>query len=169
MDQTQQSGLFELTDEQKNKLYIGPFKGDYRWLSNFWESTITIAGQEYPTVEHFYQASKTNDVEEAKRILNLDTPGKAKKAGAYLTLREDWEQVKTSVMLLATYSKFSQNKELTKRLLKTGETEIIEINYWCDNFWGDCRCEKCIEAEGANKLGRIIMKVRKNLGNIDLY
>jgi len=163
MDQTQQSGLFDLTEEQKSKLYIGPFKGDYRWLSNFWESTITIAGQEYPTVEHFYQASKTNDAGEAKRILALETPGQAKREGAYLTLREDWEEVKTSVMILATYSKYTQNPDLAKMLLKTGETKIIEVNYWCDNFWGDCRCEKCIDTEGLNTLGRIIMKVRKDL------
>lgn len=38
--------------------------------------------------------------------------------------------------------------------------EIVEGNYWHDNYWGNCTCDKCKNIEGQNKLGKILMKIR---------
>ncbi len=38
---------------------ISSFSGDFRFLSNFSHSPITVDGKEYLTVEHAYQAAKT--------------------------------------------------------------------------------------------------------------
>ena len=42
-------------------------------------------------------------------------------------------------------------------LIKTGNTELIEGNFWGDTFWGIC------DGVGENNLGKILMRVRKEL------
>ncbi len=43
---------------------IREFKGEFRFLSNFFPSRIYHDGIEYPTVEHAFQAAKTLDFEQ---------------------------------------------------------------------------------------------------------
>lgn len=44
------------------------FDKRYSFLSNFYPTPITDNGIIYPTNEHFFQAMKTTDVEERKKI-----------------------------------------------------------------------------------------------------
>jgi ribA/ribD-fused uncharacterized protein len=78
-----------------------------------------------------------------------------------MTKRDDWDEVKTKVMLDVVRIKFS-NPILRKMLLETGEEELVEGNHWHDNFWGSCRCEKC-GSSGQNMLGKILMQVRTEI------
>lgn len=145
---------------------IGPFKDEYRWLSNFWESPTIISGHTWKTTEHFYQAQKCADPEDFHKILELETPGQAKRAGARTKARADWDLIKTSVMRIASFSKFSQSLELAMMLVNTGDEEIVELNHWHDNFWGQCTCDVCVDNPdviGQNNLGKILMEVREHL------
>ena len=54
-------------------------------------------------------------------------------------------------------AKFSTNESLKKRLLETGDEELIEGNTWNDTYWGVCK------GVGLNKLGEILMRVREEL------
>lgn len=55
--------------------------------------------------------------------------------------------------------KFTRNPDLRKKLLETGNEELIEGNWWHDTYWGvDIKTGK-----GQNKLGKILMKVREEL------
>lgn len=154
----------EFFDQQFNaSKSIGPFKDEHRWLSNFAVSPIIISGIKYRTVEHFYQASKTIKLDESRSIITLPTPGEAKRAGRELTIREDWDLIKVSVMTIGTYSKYTQNEDFKLKLIETGNAKIIEFNTWHDNFWGQCTCQKCEKTAGENNLGKIIMQVRKDL------
>lgn len=56
-------------------------------------------------------------------------------------------------------AKFGGN--LKNKLKTTGNTTIIEGNYWHDNFWGSCHCLKC-KGKGQNHLGNLLMKIRDN-------
>lgn len=58
--------------------------------------------------------------------------------------------------------KFS-NENLEKKLLATGDTELIEGNYWHDNFWGQCYCSRCKYIIGHNHLGKLLVKIRNDL------
>jgi len=60
---------------------ITSFNGKYEFLSNFYYSPVTYEGITYPTVEHAFQAAKTFDVTERRRISEMKTPGMAKRAG----------------------------------------------------------------------------------------
>ena len=53
-------------------------------------------------------------------------------------LRPDWEEVKNKVMLQALRMKFSQNPEIAKELLATGDAILIEHTQ-NDDYWADGR------------------------------
>lgn len=142
---------------------ITEFDGKYAFLSNFFHSPFAYDGIEYPTVEHFFQAMKTLDQEERKKIASADSPGKAKRMGRHVQLRKDWEQVKYTIMCIGIKCKFDAHPELASKLIATGDTILIEGNSWHDNIWGSCFCPKCAEISGQNWLGEILMKERKEL------
>ena len=79
---------------------IDKFDGQYAFLSNFYDSPMPTAGGTifYPTVEHYFQAMKTENPEEREKIRLAPTPGKAKRLGRTINLRADWEEIKLSVM-----------------------------------------------------------------------
>jgi ribA/ribD-fused uncharacterized protein len=136
---------------------ITSFFGDYRFLSNFYPAQILMDGEWYETVEHAYQAAKTLDPRERDVIRAADTPGRAKRLARHITLRHNWEAIKLTVMEDLVRQKFLRYVHLRRRLLATGDAELIEGNVWGDEFWGVC------DGEGENHLGRILMKVRSEL------
>ena len=141
---------------------IREFKHEYRFLSNFYGSSIEIHGKWYKTVEHAYQAAKTDNEDEREKIRLAKTPGKAKRLANKIELREDWESVKFKLMYLLVEKKFADN-DFKKRLLDTGDAFLEEGNRWHDNIWGNCFCDKCKNINGQNFLGEILMQVRTKL------
>lgn len=135
---------------------IDRFTGDYKFLSNFYPSPIQLGLFTYPTVEHAFHAAKTDDPTWIRKIREAQTPGQAKKLGHQLPLRSDWDQVRLSIMQSLIYIKFT-DPELKAKLLATGEDELVEGNTWNDKFWGLC------SGVGQNHLGKILMKVRKDI------
>mgnify|MGYP003136930730 CR=1 FL=1 len=137
-------------------LAVHQFKGPFRFLSNFVAAPINYEGQVYPTVEHAYQAAKTTNLHERFRVYQALTPGAAKRVGRHVTMRQNWHTIKNDVMLDLLRQKFSQ--PMYKRLLlDTGSAELTEGNTWGDTYWGVC------EGKGMNKLGLLLMQVRKEL------
>lgn len=110
-------------------LEIKGFSGHFRFLSNFYESPVCLDGVIYPTVEHAYQAAKTLDMEARKNIEQEPSPGKVKRLGKKVTIREDWEEVKVSIMTNLVVQKF-QHDELKQQLLDTKDLYIEETNHW---------------------------------------
>lgn len=136
---------------------IGPFDGEFEWLSNFYPTLVDYEGVEYPTVEHAFQAAKTDDVSERETIGLAKSPGRAKRMGRRVALRPDWEEEKIGIMLKLVMNKFTRHKDLAEKLISTGDMRIVEINTWHDTFWGVCN------GTGENHLGRILMEVRQEL------
>lgn len=142
---------------------IDDFSKNNAFLSNFHPSIIRD-NLSYPTVEHYFQAMKSTNPVIRGDIADTSTPGKAKRAGRKAKLRSDWDNVKVDVMLAGLRAKFS-DPELASKLKATGIELLIEGNYWHDNFWGNCKCPKCVNIEGQNVLGRLLMQVRAELLN----
>ena len=141
---------------------IVEFDGQYAFLSNFYSSPFIYEGIVYPTNEHFFQAMKTLDIDERKKIAAAKTPGLAKRMGRNVQLRSDWEKVKVYYMELGLRLKFA-NKALAEKLIATGDEELVEGNWWCDQTWGSCNCSKHIRTPGRNLLGMLLMELRKEL------
>jgi len=135
------------------------FMGPFKWLSNFGPGEAAFEGVTYPTSEHAYQAAKTLDPDERRLVREAKTPGKAKRLGQKVTMREDWDDVKVSVMEAILLDKFTRSPELRMKLLATGDEHLEEGNYWGDHFWGtDEKTRK-----GENNLGKVLMRVRETL------
>ena len=141
---------------------IVEFDGQYDFLSNFYPSSILYEGIVYPTNEHFFQAMKTLDQAERQKIANAETPGMAKRLGRHVQLRPDWEKIKVDVMRTGLMLKFT-DAALAEKLIATGDEELVEGTKWHDNEWGSCSCSRCVNILGKNKLGNLLMKVRKEL------
>lgn len=135
---------------------IDRFDGEYFFLSNFEDSSITYDGITYKNVEAAFHAQKVFDREKKKEFSNLN-PSEAKRLGRRVKLRSDWESVKVDIMTDLVRIKFLQNPDLKKKLLATGDKILIEGNWWNDQFWGVCK------GEGQNYLGGILMMIRKEL------
>lgn len=137
---------------------ITSFREEYAFLSNFYPCQVTWEDETYPTVEHAFQAAKTHDVDERATIRNARGPVDAKRMGRRVSLRQDWDEVKVSVMETLIRDKFSDPR-LRDRLLSTGDAALIEGNTWGDRYWGiDIRTGK-----GSNRLGRILESERTRL------
>lgn len=150
---------------------ITEFKGEFNWLSNFyWHYSDEL------TAEHYFQAAKVErtpgfpmgvhhpkeNIGWATVIYNAPTPGKAKRLGRQCPLRVDWEEVKDSMMESVLWNKYI-NPTLNQWLLATGDIPLEEGNYWHDNYWGNCLCDKCKDLPGLNKLGKMLMALRTRL------
>lgn len=137
---------------------INRFRGEYGFLSNFWEVPVTYKGLTYGSNEAAFQAQKCM-TEEEKQFFACLRPSAAKKHGRRVTLRPDWEEVKVGIMEEIVRAKFTQNEEMKQRLMATGDAELEEGNDWHDTCWGvDSKT-----GEGENHLGRILMRVRREL------
>lgn len=135
---------------------INEFRGKYYFLSNFYETPVTWNGLTYLNNEAAFQSAKTFSDREC--FTNLD-PSSAKKLGRKVQLRSDWENVKDDVMYEICKAKFSQNTELKKRLLSTGNEHLEEGNTWGDKIW------RTVNGIGENRLGKILMRIREELRN----
>ena len=140
--------------EEKKKDAIDKFRGEYGFLSNFYEVEVEYDGYTYRNSESAFQAQK--DVSRREEFTNL-TATKSKWLGKRVNLRKDWESVKLGIMEEIVRNKFSQNPELKQKLIDTGDRLLIEGNDWRDTFWGICN------GKGQNHLGKILMKIREEL------
>ncbi len=132
---------------------IHSFQGEYRFLSNFYPCEVEHRGRKFPTVEHAFQAAKTDVPSEIEYVAAARTPGDAKLRGKTVILRKDWETVKIDIMRELLHSKFS-DPELRKKLDDTKPHRLYEGNLHGDTFWGVCR------GKGRNVLGWLLMEVR---------
>lgn len=154
---------------------IDSFTGEFFFLSNFYICNIeveeiseipdssnriqTVVRRNYKSVEHAYQAMKSDDYETRKKIACCKTPGEAKRMGRQIILSPDWDKLKYSIMQSLITLKFLQNIELKHKLILTKNFELIEGNTWGDTYWGVCN------GVGENNLGKILMAVRDRLIN----
>lgn len=134
---------------------IKQFKGKYSFLSNFYPCMIYVDGVMYPSVEHAFQASKTENLEE-RRLFRVCSSKDAKNEGKLVTLRANWDTMKLDLMYSLLKQKFS-DPHLKASLLSTSGKELIEGNTWGDEFWGVCK------SKGENNLGKLLMKLREEL------
>jgi hypothetical protein len=146
---------------------IGPFTGEYRWLSNFSHHDIVVHAHSYPTVEHFYQASKAATMDGYQLVMAATTPGEAKRAGRRVAVRPDFEAKKRAFMMQGVLAKFTQHDDLREKLVATGDERLAEVNTWGDTYWGevwaDGQAEGSGYVHGENWLGRILMMTRELL------
>ncbi len=137
---------------------VDRFRGSYAFLSNFYPAKVRLDGEEYPTIEHAYQAAKTQDPLARRVIRIMETPALARAAGHSLLFIKDyndadWKSRRTLVVLDLLRQKFLDT-DLKNKLLATGDALLVEGNNHGDTFWGQ------VNGKGENMLGVLLMVVR---------
>ena len=135
---------------------IDSFRGEYRFLSNFYPSRVKYCGVGFASVEHAYVAAKHHDWQHFRNVMLCDTPGEAKKLGRKVPLRDSWDYEKLFIMYDLLRQKFN-DKELRDKLILTGSAYLEEGNTWGDVVWGVC------DGKGENHLGKLLMTLRDQL------
>ncbi len=123
-----------------------------RKLSNFAVAPFQLDGKTWRTVEHYFQAQKlrlvdpdlanTFTVESGSQLgtegSGLDAQKMRKARILSKELLEVWDNQKDEVMARAWEAKFSQNEEMKKVLLATGEAELLHAGprIPCQRFVG---------------------------------
>lgn len=133
---------------------ITKFRNENFFLSNFYQHDMYEDGIYYTSVESYFQAHKLENPENYANIGRM-SPLDARRVGRRVDLRADWEEIKVDVMRSGLKLKFS-DPSLMKKLLATGDAELIEENTWNDTFWGVCN------GKGKNMLGKLLMEIRAN-------
>jgi ribA/ribD-fused uncharacterized protein len=118
---------------------------------------MIIDGQVWSTVEHYFQAMKSKDIDVQKMVRDCFSPSEAKKLGRNIILRSDWEEVKEKIMFRALLCKFLQSQYLQDLLLLTRDEHLVEDSP-TDYYWG---CGQ--SGTGLNRLGELLIKVRSFL------
>jgi ribA/ribD-fused uncharacterized protein len=122
---------------------------------------IVVRHTTYQSVHHYFLCEKykgtpaEHAIQNAASLWEVDRHVKNAEASGYQ--REDWDRVKTDIMLLGTYYKFKQHPDAQILLMQTQSKTIVH-HTWNDNFWGDGG-----DGQGKNLLGVILMCVRKRL------
>ena len=143
-------------------IYFYKVSDPYGCFSNFSPHGICIQGQDWQTVEHYYQAQKFVNSEDESLIPAITaakTPEQAAALGRDRTrkIRLDWEGVKYQIMRQAVLTKFLTHLDIQDILLCTGDRLIVEDSP-TDYYWG-CGLDKT----GQNQLGKVLMSVRQEI------
>ena len=150
--------------EQFDPALIGEFRGEYRFLSNFYPAEFVYQGIVWANSEAAYQAMKSHDRGVHMMFARFSNPAHAKREGRLINpMRGDWDDVKVSIMRDIVYAKFRQNPELKQKLLATGHTVLQEGNMHNDRVWGVC---PPYSDKGENHLGKILMDIRREFKTV---
>lgn len=144
------------------------------WPSQWYISDFVIDGITYNCCEKRMMHQKAivfNDMDTASLILNEYDPKEIKKLGRLVKNfnEERWNEVADDIVFNANVAKFSQNENLKKLLISTGDKEIVECSPY-DSIWGnglnitDTLNTPKNNWKGTNRLGMALMRVRKELG-----
>lgn len=131
-------------------------------FSNFlpYPKETTHFGVVLKTPEHYYQAEKTDDIDEKLMVLNAPTPGEAKRLGRKVTLVNNWEIIKTGVMYDAQFLKCWRDSAYMALVANADPEDFIEYNNHHDNIWGSCLCERCANVEKQNLLQKVLLELQ---------
>lgn len=116
-------------------------------------------GVDWMTSEHAYMAAKFDDLCITDAIRCARSGYEAKKLAQTHAehIVADWGEKKLAIMEEIVHAKLSQHPYIQKKLLETGDREIIEDSP-TDSFWG-----RGPDWKGENHLGKIWMKLREEM------
>jgi ribA/ribD-fused uncharacterized protein len=135
------------------------YEHEFYVLSNFSSFAIEWKGKLWPTSEHAYQAECFDDEGLKEKIRNARSAHDAMKLAEAneKRYRNGWDDIKLDVMKEILRAKVAQHPYVRKKLLETGDRELIEDS-WRDSYWGWGPGKN-----GENHLGKLWMEIRAEL------
>lgn len=136
------------------------YEQEFYVLSNFSAFRLKWNGWDFDTSEHAYHWEKfiyhtatQRLVREARSAHDAFKIAESRKG----LQRSDWNVVRVGIMKSILHAKASQHEYVRRKLLATGDRELIEDS-WRDDFWGWGP-----NGDGKNMLGKLWMDIRGEL------
>lgn len=146
------------------------YEQDFYVLSNFSAFQLLWNGIIFPTSEHAYHWEKFNVAAEFRRGYHGQVQSLircASSAHAAFKIgqepmwqpyrRQDWSTARIGIMSALLRAKVEQHEYVQRKLLATGDRELIEDS-WRDDFWGWGP-----NRDGRNMLGKLWMQIRDEI------
>lgn len=136
------------------------YEQDFYVLSNFSSFTLQWRGLRFDTAEAAYHWEKFPDQQAVQELIRTaPSAHEAYRVAAEhkWQRRPDWDDVKCEIMKDILRAKAEQHEYVRRKLLATGDRELVE-NSWRDDFWGWGP-----NRDGQNELGKLWMGVRAEL------
>ena len=139
------------------------------YLSNFYPVEFKMDGKTFTSSEQAFMFKKAiyfKDNHNASLILKARTPKEAKALGRKVRNfnQDEWSRVSSDIMEEVLICKFSQNNDIKKKLVDTGDSELVEASPY-DRIWGvGVRITDALDKrmwKGQNKLGKALTNVRE--------
>lgn len=141
-------------------------------FSNWYKSPFTEEKINYQDTEQYMMAKKAllfDDREMCEVILKTTDPRKIRELGRKVKNFDEttWNKHKNNIMIDGLTLKFTQDKNLLKKLLETKNKILVEASPF-DKIWGaGLSAEDIVKNKykfhGENLLGKCLMTVRKSL------
>jgi ribA/ribD-fused uncharacterized protein len=140
--------------------YVFFYEQDFYVLSNFSAFSLMWKERLFPTSEAAYHFEKfPHNALLQSRIWLARSAHEAFKIAEQNkeNCRPDWDVVKVDIMREILRAKVQQHEYVHRKLLATGDRELIEDS-WRDDFWGWGP-----NRDGQNMLGKLWMEIRTEL------
>ncbi len=138
------------------------YEQDFYVLSNFSAFKVHWRGIDFDTSEHAYHWERFDGNEDMQNGVRYASSAHEafKFAQRYKAAqRPNWDGIKCEIMRAILWEKADQHEYVRRKLLATGDRELIEDS-WRDDFWGWGQ-----NRDGKNMLGKCWMEVRAKLRN----
>jgi ribA/ribD-fused uncharacterized protein len=143
------------------------------FLSNFYPCVFTVDKITYNCSEQYFMKKKQElfdplNQDLANNIISETNPRNIKYYGRQVRNfnEEIWDAHKYKIMYDGVFAKFTQNPELSDKLLATQDKILVEASPY-DKIWGIGfnKYEALVNKSkwGQNLLGHVLMDLRKNL------
>lgn len=133
------------------------YEQEFYPLSNFSSFMLEWKGFLWMTSEHAFHSEKFSGQDLIEQLKATRSAHDAMKL-AYANVdkyRKDWKDVRLGIMKEILCAKVEQHPYVKKKLLETGNRELVE-NSWRDDFWGWGP-----NKDGENNLGKLWMEIRE--------
>ena len=146
---------------------------EYGFLSNWFLSDFRLDNINFTSMEQFMMYRKAlcfHDQAIAKQILSIDDVARIKELGRLVGGYDDriWSGIRQIIVYEGLLAKFSQNTDLRKNLLDTGDALLAECAVR-DRIWGiglsmtDPKRLEPAQWKGQNLLGYALMMARERI------
>lgn len=138
------------------------YEQEFYVLSNFSAFSVRWRGIRFDTAEAAYHYEKFCGMGRVEIALQIEAACSAHEALQIAhhykeDRRSDWDELKVDAMREILRAKAEQHEYVRRKLLETGDRELIE-NSWRDDFWGWGP-----NRDGQNMLGKLWAEIREEI------
>lgn len=133
---------------------LSTLTGEWVMLNPSYSAECKFDGDVYPNIVMAVEASK---FPKGRRIPFIAGGSLAANYG----FAEPYTDKQLEVLEELLRRRFSEGSVFYAKLLETGDEELVYENKVHRNWYGSCTCARCMNVEGQNHVGKILVRIRE--------